>query len=122
MWRILIVALLSAICAAQSNCPADFKYVGTLSGSGSYGQPFDEVTELRLPRNANFDRSYQQSSLQATNGQSGAKSSLSAKDIPGGLYIVAYGSNDAEKGWAVSEPHLKVVKRDDGSTDFLFGM
>ena len=37
-------------------------------------------------------------------------------------YIVPYGSNEGGMGWSVSEPHLRVVKRDDGSTDLIFGM
>jgi len=122
----VLVALIAAmdICAVgQNSCPADLRYVGTLSGSGSYGQNFNGIKEVRLPEHANIDKSYkQQNRLRATNGKGKAKSNLTAKDIPAGIHIIAYGTNDLEKGWAVSEPQLRIVKNNDGDTDYLFGM
>lgn len=127
-WRIAIltaalVAAMTTCALGQNSCPADLRYVGTLSASGSYGQDFNGIKEVRLPEHAIIDRSYQQQNLsRATNGKGRAKSKLTVKDIPSGIHIRAYGTNDLEKAWSVSEPQLRVVKRDDGSTDYLFGM
>lgn len=122
MLRTVLLLSLSAICGAQSNCPAEFRYVGTMSASGSSADTFNGIKEVRLPKNVSLDKSYQQSQFKATNGKGGAKSNMTAKDVPAGIELVAYGTEDFDKGWAVSEPHLRIVKREDGSTDFLFGM
>ena len=105
-----------------SDCPEGFRYVGTLHGSSGSGEDFNKVVEVKLPANATFDKSYRQPSLKATNGKSGAKSNLKPDDIPAGIHIMISGTDDNSKGWAVSEPSLRIVKRDDGTTDYLFGM
>jgi hypothetical protein len=95
--------------------------VGTLYGSGSNGAPFNQVVEMRLPMNATLDRSFKQASFKATNGKGGATSTLTGQNIPAGVYVVAYGSEDNDKGWAVNEPQLRVVNNEDGTTDYFFG-
>jgi hypothetical protein len=45
---------------AQSNCPEDFRYVGTLSGNGSGDAPLDARKTLKLPPDASLDVSFQQ--------------------------------------------------------------
>jgi hypothetical protein len=67
---------------------------------------------------------FQQSSIHPENGQSDAHSPLTAQQIPKGIYIVPYGSNDHEKGWAVHSPELKGVEWDDNATitRYVFGM
>jgi hypothetical protein len=120
---LLIAALLSSatLSSAQQNCPEGFNHVGTLYGSGSNGQPFNKVLEMRLPMNATLDTSYRQTSFQATNGKGGATSTLTGKNIPAGVYVVAYGSEDNDKGWSVNEPQLRIVQNTDGTVDYFFG-
>lgn len=105
----------------QDNCPQGFHHVGTLYGTGSYGAPFDQVVEMSLPMDATVDTSFKQTSFKATNGKGGATSNLTGKNIPAGVYVVAYGSEDNDKGWSVNEPQLRIVKRADGTIEYLFG-
>jgi hypothetical protein len=120
---LLIAALLSSaiLMFGQENCPEGLNHVGTLYGSGSNGAPFNQVVEMRLPMNATLDRSYKQTSFRATNGKGGATSTLTGKNIPAGVYVVAYGSEDNDKGWSVNEPQLRIVKNADGTVDYFFG-
>ena len=46
--------------SAQDRCPARFRFAGTLTGNGSFGEPSHTRVELNLPDNATFDTSYQQ--------------------------------------------------------------
>jgi hypothetical protein len=104
------------------SCPEGLRYVGTLHGSAAFGEDFNKVDEVKLPENATIDRSYHQSRLTAFSGNKMAKSSLKPGDIPAGIHVVTSGTSDNSKGWSVSEPSLRVVKRNDGTTDYLFGM
>jgi hypothetical protein len=125
MYRFAVVAavlLASTILSfGQNNCPQGFNHVGTLYGTGSYGEPFNQVVEMSLPMNATVDRSFKQTGFKATNGKSGATSNLTGKNIPAGVYVVAYGSEDNDKGWSVNEPQLRIVRRSDGTIEYLFG-
>jgi hypothetical protein len=51
-----------SVSLAQTNCPEGLKYAGLLSGSGSYGAPFDQKVFISLPRGAKPDTTYQQKS------------------------------------------------------------
>jgi hypothetical protein len=111
---------------AQNNCPEGFRYLGTLSGSGSSSQSLDEKKTIKFRENVALDESFQQKNVRATNGKSGAQSSMRAQDIPKGLLVIPYGKSDAvyEQGWAVSDPELKGIQRDaDGKINrYQFGM
>jgi hypothetical protein len=115
----LIVSFLltASLSSAQDHCPEGFRYVGTLSGSDP--EQFDKTVVLELPEFATLDESFQQTRVRATNGKGRAKSNLRPQDIPKGIYIIPFGSNDLEKGWAVSEPQLTKTKEDDR---YAFGM
>jgi hypothetical protein len=119
-------ALPLSVSLAQTNCPEGLKYAGLLSGSGSYGAPFDQKVFISLPRGANPDTTYQQNiDLHATNGRSGVTSNLRTQDIPKGIYVHSYGKSDStyEQGWAVSDPELKEVKNAEGKVvRYKFGM
>jgi hypothetical protein len=118
--------LVSTLNLAQSNCPQGFVYVGTLSGTGSTSQTFDKRVTLRFPPNATLDESFQQQHVRATNGKSGAESSMRAEDIPKGVLVITYGKNDDiyNQGWAVSDPALKllVLNATRKITRYEFGM
>jgi hypothetical protein len=104
------LSLLAApIISAQHNCPEGFRYAGNLSGTGGY-EAFNDRRELLLPEGATVDTSYQQPSVRARDGNSKAKSTLRASDIPKGIHLSPHGSTDFQKGWAVSEPKLEQVQ------------
>jgi hypothetical protein len=111
---------------AQSNCPEGFRYVGTLSGNGSSHAPFNERRTLNLPPDATLDVSFQQKSVRATNGKSGAHSSMRPQDVPKGILIIPYGKSDnvSHQGWAVSDPQLNALNKDATGrvTQYQFGM
>ena len=113
--------LISSLSGAQNRCPEEFRYAGTLSGTGSRSGPFNETVVLKLPENATLDESYQQTKVRATNGKSKAQSNLRPQDIPKGIHIIPSGSSDLEKVWAVSKPQLRKIK-DETSTRYAFGM
>jgi hypothetical protein len=116
----------SAVSSAQSNCPEGFRYAGTLSGAGSHATDLDERVTLKLPDNAKLDESYQQQNVRATNGKSGMNSSLRAQDVPKGILIIPHGKSDElyNQGWAVSDPQLNVLQKDESNkvTRYEFGM
>ena len=111
---------------SQNNCPEGFVSAGTLSGSGASSAPFDKKVTLKLPEDATLDESFQQKRVRATNGKNGAKSSMGPQDIPKGILIQPYGTSDVvyQQGWAVSEPELKAIDKDDNGnvTRYQFGM
>ena len=116
----------SAVSFGQSNCPEGFRYAGTLSGTGSYTTDLDTRVTLTLPKNATLDESYQQQNVRATNGKRGMRSSLRAQDVPKGILIIPHGKSDElyNQGWAVSDPELKVLQKDESGkvTRYEFGM
>lgn len=122
----LVLLLFSPWATAQYNCPQGFRYAGTLSGTGSVSTPFDKRMAVRFPENTSLDASFQQKKVHATNGKSGASSSLRPEDIPKGVLIITYGKEDkiTDAGWAVSAPELKGIARDDTGriTRYEFGM
>jgi len=127
VWPLAFSFLLaSTLSQAQSNCPEGFNYAGTLSGTGSASTELNRRVSLKLPENATLDESFQQKNLRATNGKSGAHSSMTAKDVPKGLLIITHGSSDPlyNQGWAVSDPELKALDRDARGkvTQYEFGM
>ena len=112
--------------ATGQQCPEGFRYLGTLSGTGSESNPFDERVTVKFPANATFDESFQQKTVQATNGKSGARSNLRPQDIPKGVLVIAYGKEDKvyEPGWAVSDPELRGIEQNGAgkATRYEFGM
>ena len=116
----------SSVSFAQSNCPEGFRYAGILSGTGSYTTDLDTRVTLMLPKNATLDESYQQQNVRATNGKHGMRSSLRAQDVPKGILIIPHGKSDElyNQGWAVSNPELKVLQKDESgkATRYEFGM
>jgi len=121
-FTLLFVPSLSLAQGAHDRCPADFRYVGTLKGTGSFVELLDKKLEISLPENATLDTSYQQTKIVADNHQGNAHSNLRPQDIPKGIHIVPYGLNDHDMGWAVSAPTLRTVSGADGSTHYVFGM
>lgn len=118
--------LLSPWAAGQHNCPEGFRYVGTLSGTGSESNPFDKRVAVKFPGNATLDDSFQQKNVRATNGKSGARSNMRPQDIPKGVLVITSGKEDKvyEPGWAVSDPELKGIEQDNTGkvTRYEFGM
>jgi hypothetical protein len=105
---------------AQSNCPQGFVFVGSLSGTGSQTQEFNKRVELKLPPGATLDKAFQQSTVRATNAK--GKADLRPQEIPKGILIIPYGSNDSEKVWSVSEPTIKKENDETSSSRYIFGM
>jgi hypothetical protein len=114
----------SSLALAQNNCPQGFRFVGTLSGTGSVVSEFNERREINLPENATIDTTYQQANVRSHGGSVKPKSELRAKDIPKGILIIPYGSTDLEKGWSVSAPELVAIKAPGSPsvTGYKFGM
>ena len=112
--------LMSSLSSAQDKCPEGFHYAGALSGSST--ETFDKTVFLKLPEYATLDESFQQTAVRATNGKKNAKSNLRPQDIPKGIHITPYGSDDLEKIWAVSEPQLIKPDSNGDSTRYAFGM
>jgi hypothetical protein len=79
-----------------------------------------------FPENATQDESFQQKNVRATNGKSGARSNMRGQDIPKGVLIITSGKEDDvyKPGWAVSDPELKAIERDDSGkvTRYEFGL
>jgi hypothetical protein len=121
-----LVLVFSSWSVAQNNCPEGFRYVGTLSGTGSSSQKLDQRKTLRFRENVTLDESFQQKNVRATNGKSGVKSAMRAEDIPKGVLIIPSGKSDEvyQPGWAVSDPELKGIRRDANGkiTLYEFGM
>src|SRR5215471_7186428 len=101
----------SPFVAAQDNCPEGFRFVGTLSGTGTDLNPFDKRQAVKLPENATLDESFQQKNVRVTNRKSGAHSNMQASDIPRGILVITHGDEDEvyQPGWAVSAPELKAI-------------
>jgi len=118
---VLLVPSVSLAQGAHGKCPADFDYVGTIKGTGSFVELLDKKLEIQLPENATLDTSYQQTKVVADGGK-GARSKLRAEEIPKGIHIIPYGQSGEGKAWAVSDPSLKTVHQDDGKTRYVFGM
>jgi hypothetical protein len=118
----LVVLFMPSFTLAQHNCPQGFQYVGNLSGTGSFGNDFNEKREINLPENATIDQSYQQTRIRSQNGNPRAHSDLLPKDIPKGIHIIPYGSTDLEKGWAVSAPELTkvIINSQSGESDIRY--
>ena len=114
--------LMSSLSRAQDRCPEGFRDAGTLSGADT--EEFDKTLVRKLPQGATLDKSYQQTEVQATGGKGKAKSNLRPQDIPKGILIIPYGSTDLGKVWAVSEPELTEINKDNNqtSTQYAFGM
>jgi len=127
-WRVTFLALgmlaTESALMAQHNCPEGFRYVGKMSGTGSYGIPFNERRELILPDGAAPDTSFQQKQVNARAGNEMAHSNLLAKDIPKGILIITWGATTYDQGWAVSGPELKTVGPSQYSQNprYAFGM
>jgi hypothetical protein len=122
----LLFCSLSPWAAGQRNCPEGFRYVGTLSGTGSESNPFNKRVTLRFPENATLDESFQQKNIRATNGKNGARSDMRPQDIPKGVLVITYGKEDKiyEPGWAVSDPELKPIEQNESAKviRYQFGM
>ena len=117
----IAVLFLPSVILAQSphdRCPEGFRYVGTLTGNGSFEEPLNKTLEISLPENAKLDTSYQQTKVATDN----ARSKFRPQDIPKGIDIVPYGQTDLGKEWAVSDPELKTVPDTDGRTRHVFAM
>ena len=102
-------------------CPAGFRYVGTLKGTGSFVEPLDKTLEIKLPANATIDTSYQQTEVVAHGGKA-ASWNLRSQNIPKGIHIVPYGQDMNGKAWGVSDPSLKTVPQTEGKTRYVFAM
>jgi hypothetical protein len=121
-----VLLTVSPWASGQDNCPEGFRYVRTLSGTGSESDPFDKRMTVKFPENATLDESFQQKNVRATNGKSGARSNMRSQDIPKGVLIITSGKEDQiyEPGWAVSDPELRGIERDNTGkiTRYEFGL
>jgi len=109
---------------AQQNCPEGFRYVGKMSGTGSFGSPFKERRELILPEDATLDTSFQQKQVRSRDGNALAQSKMVATEVPKGILIITHGATVYDQGWAVSAPQLRIVQPGDNSHPprYAFGM
>jgi hypothetical protein len=113
------------VSSARAQCSdPGLKFAGELGVEGSFNNNGNRTQEVSLPVGAvNIDTTFHQTSLKAFGGGSDARSPLQASQIPAGICIVATGTEDHEKGWAVHSPYFHVVA-DDGVrvTQRAFGM
>ena|SRR5215469_3280654 len=127
-WQIGLLALsalaMQSTLLAQHNCPEGFRYVGKMSGTGSFGSPFKERRELILPEDATLDTSFQQKQVRSRDGNALAESKMVASDIPKGILIITHGATNYDQGWAVSAPQLRIVQPGGNSLPprYAFGM
>ena len=122
---ILALSMMPSLSGAQSRCPYGTEYAGTLSGEGTDTEKFDRRVGLKLPENVPLDESYQQTKLAAATNRRGKESSnLRPQDVPKGIFISPSGSRDNLVRWAVSEPKLVALERDENGTvtQYGFGM
>jgi hypothetical protein len=97
-----------------------FQYLGQLSYSTNADSGSDTKTTALKP---GFipDAGYQQASIKAAGGGSGAVSDLSPEDIPKGFKLIMSGSESSCKSWAVLRPLKLTVEELDGATVKQFG-
>jgi hypothetical protein len=87
--------------------PQGFTYAGRLYASSGSGQT-DDVKEdhwILLPLNTVLDATYDQPAEPFRNSGGGAQSTLTAADIPPGVYVECDGSDTHGKRWAVLPPY-----------------
>src|SRR5215475_7114658 len=98
---VVLLALGTPSAIAQCTDPG-LKKGGYLDIEGRYGTNGTGKMETLLPRDAiNLDTSFHQPSLKQYGGGSDTKSPLQPSQIPAGICIVASGTEDHNKGWAV---------------------
>jgi len=103
----LVLSLTSVLAAAQADkCPTGTQFIGNLYGAGSFNSNLNARPDLLLPPNIQLDQSKHQSSVRGFGGGSDARSNLQASEIPAGLFVAPYGTEDHNKGWAVHSPAL----------------
>ena len=114
--------LMSSLSSAQDNCPEEFRYAGTLSGTSS--SRYSLIKRLFL-NSLRMQRSMTPISKPKSGRRTKTQSPIEylPQDIPKGIHITPYGSSDLDKVWAVSEPKLMEIKAGNGtSTRYAFGM
>jgi hypothetical protein len=110
---VFLLALAAPSATAQCSDPG-LKLGGHIEVEGSFGHNGTATKDTILPPDAiALDTSFHQASLKAYGGGSAASSPLQSSQIPAGICIVTSGTEDHEKGWAISEPVLFVAS-DDG--------
>jgi hypothetical protein len=92
--------------AQKEKCPAGSTFVGNLEGAGSYNNNLNSRPNVVLPAGFVLNESYRQPTLQSFGGGSDARSTMQASEVPAGLFIAPYGTEDHDKGWAVHTPEL----------------
>jgi hypothetical protein len=110
-----VLAMSTITCYSQSSqqkCPPGLIYAGTIYGAGSYMANFYGRGEVLLPSNVRLDSSYRQDSINPANGKSDARSSLTAGEVPAGIFLYPHGADDHEKGWSVVSPVLSAIAWD----------
>jgi hypothetical protein len=92
--------------AQADKCPAGSKFVGNIEAEGSFNKNLNSHREVALPEGTILDSTKQQTALKPAGGGSDSRSDMPASSIPAGIFIVPYGSEDHEKGWAIHSPTL----------------
>jgi hypothetical protein len=113
-WTIFLLSYVALhSIASYAQCPAGFTFINRLYADSGGAEDSKTHQTTLLPEHFHLDKSYQQSSGTFAGGGSGAASSLTPDQIPAGIHIIPGGSQSGNKGWAVSEPKLEVVKEQD---------
>jgi hypothetical protein len=103
----LVLALMPVLASAQADkCPTGTKYIGNLYGAGAYNSNLNARPDVLLPPGIKLDQSKHQTTLRPFGGGSDARSNMQASEVPAGLFIAPYGTEDHNKGWAVHSPAL----------------
>jgi len=109
--------------AQKEKCPAGATYVGNLEGAGAFKSNLNSRPNVVLPAGFVLSETYHQSTLQSFGGGSDARSTMQASEVPAGLFIAPYGTEDHDKGWAVHSPELApAVWKGNLITQFKFSL
>jgi hypothetical protein len=106
MLSICLSFLVPGCFAQKEKCPAGATFVGNLEGAGAFNSNLNSRPNVLLPVGFVLNESYHQSTLQSFGGGSDARSTMQASEVPAGLFIAPYGTEDHDKGWAVHTPEL----------------
>jgi hypothetical protein len=119
---VFAVTLLAAPAKGQdAKCgEPGFQYLGQLNYSTNADSGSDTKTTALKPGFVP-DASYQQATIKAAGGGSGAVSDLSPEDIPKGFKLIISGTESSCKGWAVLRPLKLTVEELDGIVVKQFG-
>jgi hypothetical protein len=85
-------------CAQKDKCPAGSTFVGNLEGTGSFNNNLNSRPNVVLRAAFVLNESYRQPTLESFGGGSDPRSTMQASEVPAGLFIAPYGTEDHDKG------------------------